>query len=370
MGSIYKITNTANGKSYVGQTIHDAVKGRISEHLNGKSGGSRLVRRAIEKYGKDAFTYEILHDGIIPEFLDDLEIEAIKKFNTIAPHGYNLKTGGEGGSLSEETCRRISKANKGRKRAPHSEETKRKLSEANKGKTFSEETRRKISQAHKGKTLSEEHRRNMSEARKGKKQGPHSEETKRKISQAHKGKKRAPLSEETRRKISEANKGRKHTEESRRNMSEAQKGKILSEEHRRKISEVGKGRTHSEETRRKISEVGKGRTHSEETRRKISKSHKGKVNSEESRRKMSESHKGKILSEEHRRKISETNESDRCKASRKIFFSLPSGMDLKKKRKILRERFSDTSDSTIYRWCEKFDLEQSAATRLKSPPVR
>ena len=114
MGSIYKITNTVNGKAYIGQTIHDAEKGRISEHLNGKSGGSRLVRRAVEKYGKESFTYEILHDGIIPEFLDDLEQEAISKFNTLAPDGYNLDTGGSNGSPSEETRRKMSKANKGK----------------------------------------------------------------------------------------------------------------------------------------------------------------------------------------------------------------------------------------------------------------
>ena len=68
MGSIYKITNTVNGKAYIGQTIHDAEKTRIRDHLNGTGNGSRLVRRAINKYGKDAFTYEILYDGIIPEF--------------------------------------------------------------------------------------------------------------------------------------------------------------------------------------------------------------------------------------------------------------------------------------------------------------
>ena len=200
MGSIYKITNTVNGKAYIGQTIHDAVKGRINDHLNGKSQGNQLVKRAVEKYGRDAFTYEILYDGIIPEFLDMLEIEAIEKFNTIAPHGYNLETGGNnaktssaetrrkmseatkgenhpmyGKSLSEETKRKMSKALKGKpawnKGKPRSEETKRKMSEAQKGeknpnygKSFSEETKCKMSKAQKGKTFSEEHRRNLSEA--------------------------------------------------------------------------------------------------------------------------------------------------------------------------------------------------------------
>ena len=111
MGSIYKITNTVNGKAYIGQTRHDAEKTRIRDHFAGN--GSQLVKQAIEKYGKDAFTFEILHDGIIPEFLDDLEREYIEKYNTIVPHGYNLRTGGRGGACSEETQRKISEANKG-----------------------------------------------------------------------------------------------------------------------------------------------------------------------------------------------------------------------------------------------------------------
>ena len=235
MGSIYKITNTVNGKAYIGQTIHDAVKDRISRHLNGQSGGNRLVKHAIKKYGKDAFTYEILHDGIIPQFLNDLEIEAIEKFNTIAPHGYNLDTGGNSvGSPSEETRRKISEANTG-------------IPAWNKGKT----------------------------------QGPLSEETRRKISEAQTGEKHhffgKTLSEEIRRKISEANKGKRHTPEARRKMSESRKGKKHSEEHRRKISEANKGKKHMPESRKKMSEAQKRRKrqpHSEETRRKMSEAQK------------------------------------------------------------------------------------------------
>ena len=32
MGCIYKITNTVNGKSYIGQTRHDVEKTRIRKH--------------------------------------------------------------------------------------------------------------------------------------------------------------------------------------------------------------------------------------------------------------------------------------------------------------------------------------------------
>ena len=153
MGSIYKITNRRNGKAYIGQTTRDAYKTRIRDHLNGTQHGSRLVKHAIEKYGQDVFTVEILHDGIIPEFLNTLEIEAIAKFNTVAPNGYNLDTGGNGvGSPSGETRRKLSEANKGKKR---SEETKQKISASktgenhpNYGKPRSEETKRKMSENH------------------------------------------------------------------------------------------------------------------------------------------------------------------------------------------------------------------------------
>ena len=94
MGSIYLIRNTINGKCYIGQTTLDAIKERIPRHLHGH--GSLLVARAIAKYGKDTFTFEILHDGIINEFLNHLEIEAIKEYNSFIPNGYNLTSGGEG----------------------------------------------------------------------------------------------------------------------------------------------------------------------------------------------------------------------------------------------------------------------------------
>ena len=168
MGSLYKITNTVNDKAYIGQTIHDAEKTRISKHLTGN--GSRIMKKAIEKYGQDAFTYEILHDGIIPEVLDDLEIETIKKFNTVAPNGYNLTTGGGGGSLSEETRRKMSEAQKGR-----TEEHRRRLSEAQTGNFHSEDTKRRISELQKGERAywygrfhSEDTKRKMSEAKRGK----------------------------------------------------------------------------------------------------------------------------------------------------------------------------------------------------------
>ena len=213
MGSIYKITNTVNGKSYIGKTIHDAEKTRIRDHLAGR--GNLLIARAIEKYGKSAFTYELLHDGIIPEFLDALEIEAIAKFDTIVPRGYNLTTGGGGVlgfSHSEEACKKIGDAHRGKST----------WNKGLRGITFSKEHCEKISRAclgrsapNKGIPHSEEAKRKMSEVKKGRpalnKGVPHTKEAKRKISEAAKGRpapnKGIPHSEETKDKISLANKG-------------------------------------------------------------------------------------------------------------------------------------------------------------------
>ena len=225
MGCIYKSTNTVKKKSYIGYTRHDAEKTRIPEHFSGR--GNKHIKKAIEEDGIESFTFEILHDGIIPEFLKSFEKEAIAKHNTVYPKGYNCNGGGSGVcSHSEETKGKISEAQTGEKNhqygKPHSEETKRKLSEAKKGeknpnygKPRPEETKHKISEAHKGKTLSPEHCQKNSEAKKGEKNPnygkPRPEETKRKISEANKGNpswnKGSSLSEETKRKISEACEG-------------------------------------------------------------------------------------------------------------------------------------------------------------------
>ena len=232
MGYIYKITNKLNGKAYIGQSINNPMgpKGRINQHLKGQAKQCKAIHNAINKYGKEHFSIEILHIVLLPDILDELERVEIKNHNSLSPNGYNLTSGGETNKLiSLETRRKMSEAKKDR---PSNQ----------KGRKRSPEARRKMSEAKKGKKLSSEHRRKVSEAKKG--QTPHNKgkktppETRKKISEALKGRKRSP---ETRRKISEANKGKKRSPETRRNMSEAKKGKKLSPETRRKISEALKG---------------------------------------------------------------------------------------------------------------------------------
>ena len=184
MGYIYKITNTVNGKAYIGKSIHEPTRGRIQRHLSGH--GNRVIADAVKDYGKDTFTYEVLEANVFDEFLYDLEVAYIAKFNTVNPHGYNLTRGGGGaGSPSEETRRKISQSLTGK---TLSAEHRRKISEGGKGKKRSAETRRKISEARMGIIHSEETRRKLSEAKKGKPGRKPSAETRRKLSEAQKGK--------------------------------------------------------------------------------------------------------------------------------------------------------------------------------------
>ena len=47
---------------------------------------------AIEKYGKESFTFEIL--GYFENY-NEVEKEMIQKYNCITPNGYNIQAGGE-----------------------------------------------------------------------------------------------------------------------------------------------------------------------------------------------------------------------------------------------------------------------------------
>ena len=146
MGYVYKITNTVNNKSYIGISIHEPEKKRIKQHLSGN--GNRLIANAVKKYGKDAFTYEILEENIFDEFLPDLEVAYIANHNTVAPNGYNLNSGGNYVVHSQVSRQKISKALKDRERT---QEHCLNISKALKGRKLSADHCHKISESNKGK---------------------------------------------------------------------------------------------------------------------------------------------------------------------------------------------------------------------------
>lgn len=252
---IYAITNTVNGKVYIGAT--KGFEGRWKDHRRGLRKGvhwNKHLQNAWNRYGEVTFEFGIL------EYLDDLDElvkaeqfwmdvyrEEGKELYNFGLAADNPRRGRKCGPLSEETKRKLSEALKGRKYGPPSEETKRRIGEANKGnkhclgRVVSKETRRKQSAARRGRKfgpLSEEHKQKISDALKGR---AVPKETRRKMKEAWRT--RPPVSEETRRKMSESKRGNTNT-----------LGHKLSEEHKRKIGEAGRGKKHSEEHKRKISE--------------------------------------------------------------------------------------------------------------------
>ena len=179
---IYLIRCLVTGLCYVGQSVD--INARKYMYRKGHTTKQRRIYNAIQKYGFDAFSFEIL------ELCDESDLNAreifwIASLDTLSPNGYNLKSGGKGGGRpSHESRRKIGEANK--RRPPPSAETRRKLSEAGKGRKHTSESRRKIGEANKCRA-------------------PHSAETKAKMSEA--ARRRPPLSDESRRKIGEAHKG-------------------------------------------------------------------------------------------------------------------------------------------------------------------
>ena len=84
---IYKTTNLINNKFYIGK-----------DAKNNKSylGSGKVLKQAIQKYGKENFKKEILEVCTDLNHLDEREIYWIDKYNALEV-GYNLTEGGTGG---------------------------------------------------------------------------------------------------------------------------------------------------------------------------------------------------------------------------------------------------------------------------------
>jgi hypothetical protein len=87
---VYKITNIINGKWYIG--VH-----RTSNLNDGYMGSGDVINRAVEKYGIDNFTKEILFDfeNEKDAYLKEAKLITIDEVRN--PNCYNIHTGGKGG---------------------------------------------------------------------------------------------------------------------------------------------------------------------------------------------------------------------------------------------------------------------------------
>ena len=109
---VYCITNLANGKKYIGQTIR-SIEERWHEHS--KPSNDSIIGRAIRKYGVNSFQLDTLETSDSLENLNLLEEQLIKAHNTISPKGYNISYGGDNKALSDTTKQKLSKINLGKK---------------------------------------------------------------------------------------------------------------------------------------------------------------------------------------------------------------------------------------------------------------
>lgn len=116
---LYKITNKINGKFYIGMHSTDNLD-------DGYFGSGKLVKRSVQKHGKDAHQFEILEFAETRNDLRMLEYSVVNSELLTNPLCLNLKSGGEGGW------------------GPHTGESKQKISKSRIGKPRSEETKKKI----------------------------------------------------------------------------------------------------------------------------------------------------------------------------------------------------------------------------------
>ena len=117
---IYSITNKLTGKTYIGQS--NDIDYRFKRHkdvvLKNKKQYCYHVHNAMRKYGVDNFEFKVLVLVEGKEMLDLLEARIIAGFNTLAPKGYNLDTGGTNRKYSNYKKKKMSKRvpwNKGMK---------------------------------------------------------------------------------------------------------------------------------------------------------------------------------------------------------------------------------------------------------------
>ena len=107
VGEIYLITNTINGKQYIGQTMSHRLnhkkyrpfgfKKRFDDHCSGARTTitkTQYITNSIRKYGEAAFQVQLVI-RCLKEETDMYEEYYIKQYDTLYPIGYNLTTGGK-----------------------------------------------------------------------------------------------------------------------------------------------------------------------------------------------------------------------------------------------------------------------------------
>ena len=102
--SIYKATNKITGKIYIGFDSNwpKRKKRHLSDSFNNTSRGyNDVFHKAIRKYGKDSFEWEIIYQSLDGEYCKNImEKHFISEYNSFIneknSNGYNMTLGGDG----------------------------------------------------------------------------------------------------------------------------------------------------------------------------------------------------------------------------------------------------------------------------------
>lgn len=146
-GVVYKVTNTVNGRFYIGQTITTLPK-RWSKHCSdARAGAGWVLAAAIRKYGVGVFSIDVLETCGNKSALNAAEIRWIADLQPV----YNSCAGGGGlGAPSLAVRTKISVALKGRQR---SAEAIARTAAAQIGRKVSDATKEKLRRLFAGKHL-------------------------------------------------------------------------------------------------------------------------------------------------------------------------------------------------------------------------
>ena len=105
---IYQLTHKETGRIYIGQSKR--LGQRFASYKKPLTGKRKLtyIEQAIKKHGWSAFDAKLIIAAEGQEYLDLLEINAIKAFDCVAPKGFNIRAGGNTSTFSAETRKKMS----------------------------------------------------------------------------------------------------------------------------------------------------------------------------------------------------------------------------------------------------------------------
>ncbi len=91
---VYRIRNTVNDKIYIGITCTGlAIRWSYHKTQARKGKSKNQLYQDIEVYGAEAFSIEVIEDGMSSSEAHEREVYWIDRLCSVAPHGYNMDNG-------------------------------------------------------------------------------------------------------------------------------------------------------------------------------------------------------------------------------------------------------------------------------------